>query len=108
MDNGIALIAIVVAAVVGSTIVWLALRRNLPPELSLALAAYVAAIRAAVGDVVDDELVATLAGYAWDSWASASKYISRDEFIRYVLDALAMEPFKAAELTHQMSVQATG
>ena len=33
MDNGIALIAIVVAAVVGSTIVWLALRRNLPPTL---------------------------------------------------------------------------
>jgi hypothetical protein len=104
MDNGIALIAIVVAAVVGSTVVWLALRRNLPPDLSLALSAYVAAIRAAVGDVVDEELVATLAGYAWDSWASASKYISRDDFIRYVLKALAMEPFKAAELTHQRSL----
>jgi hypothetical protein len=25
-----------------------------------------------------------------------------------VLDALAMEPMKAVELTHQMSVQATG
>ena len=104
MDNGIALIAITIAAVVGSTIVWLGLRRNLPPELSLALAAYVAAIRAAVGDVVDEQLVTTLAGYAWDSWASASKYISRDDFIAYVLDALAMEPMKAVELTHQRSL----
>ena len=104
MDNGIALIAIVVAAVVGSTIVWLALRRNLPPDVSLALAAYVAAIRAAVGDVVDEELVTTLAGYAWDSWGSASKYISRDDFIAYVLKALAMEPAKAAQLTHQRSL----
>ena len=101
MDNGIALIAIVIAAVVGSTIVWLALRRNLPPELSLELAAYVAAIRAAVGDVVDVELVEKLAGYAWDSWGDGSKYISRDEFIAYVLKALRMEPHKAAQLTYQ-------
>ena len=104
MDNGIALIAIVVAAVVGSTVVWLALRRNLPPDVSLALSAYVAAIRAEVGDVFDPPLVATLAGYAWDSWGSASKYISRNDFIGYVLDALDMEPFKAAELTHQRSL----
>jgi hypothetical protein len=104
MDNGIALIAIVVAAVVAGAIVWLALRRNLPPDVSLELAAYVAAIRAAVGDVVDPALVTTLAGYAWDSWGSASKYISRDEFIAYVLKALDMEPMKAAELTHQRSL----
>ena len=104
MDNGILLIALVVTAVVAGAIVWLALRRNLPPDLSLALSAYVAAIRAAVGDVVDPALVTTLAGYAWDSWGSASKYISRDDFIRYVLDALDMEPAKAAELTHQRSL----
>jgi hypothetical protein len=70
--------------------------------VSLALAAYVAAIRAAVGDVVDEALVTTLAGYAWDSWASASKYISRDDFIAYVLDALAMEPAKAAEKLREL------
>ena len=104
MDNGIALIAITIAAVVAGAVVWLALRRNLPPDLSLALSAYVAAIRAAVGDVVDPALVTTLAGYAWDSWASASKYISRDDFIRYVLDALDMEPAAAAQLTHQRSL----
>jgi len=104
MDNGIALIAITITAVVAVTFTWLVLRRNLPPDLSLALSAYVAAIRAAVGDVVDPALVATLAGYAWDSWASASKYISRDDFIAYVLDALAMEPMKAVELTHQRSL----
>ena len=104
MDNGIALIAITITAVVAVTFTWLALRRNLPPDLSLALSAYVAAIRTEVGDVVDPALVATLAGYAWDSWGSASKYISRDDFIRYVLKALDMEPFKAAELTHQRSL----
>lgn len=107
MDNGIVLISIVVAAVVAGTIVWLALRRNLPPDVALELAAYVAAIRAAVGDVVDEELVTTLAGYAWDSWGSASKYITRDAFIGYVLRALRMEPAKAAELTYQVQ-QARG
>jgi hypothetical protein len=104
MDNGIALIAIVVVALAAGAVVWLALRRNLPPDVSLELAAYVAAIRAAVGDVVDPALVTTLAGYAWDSWGSASKYISRDDFIAYVLKALDMEPHKAAELTHQRSL----
>ena len=88
MDNGIALIAIVVAAVVGSTIVWLALRRNLPPEAAEALAAYVAAIRAQLSGVVDEATIRTLAGAMYDNWATGSKYFSRDEFIALVLRAL--------------------
>lgn len=88
MDNGIALIAIVVAAVVGSTVVWLALRRNLPPEAAEALAAYVAAIRSQLSGVVDEATIRTVAGAIWDQWAGGAKYFTRDEFIGYVLRAL--------------------
>ena len=88
MDNGIALIAIVVAAVVGSTIVWLALRRNLPPDAAEALAAYVAAIRSQLSGVVDEDMIRTIAGALWDQWGDGAKYFTRDEFIGYVLRAL--------------------
>jgi hypothetical protein len=33
-----------------------------------------------------------LAGAVWDRSAAASKYFTRDDFIRYVLTALKMEP----------------
>lgn len=98
MDNGIALIAIVVTAVVGCTIVWLALRRNLPPEAVTAIAAYAAAIRNALGNVIDDDKVRTLAGAAWDAWGDGAKYFSRDEFIELVLAALSIEPQASAEI----------
>ena len=104
MDNGIVLIVILVAAVVGSTIVWLGLRRNIPPNVSLELAAYVAAIRAAAGNVVDAQLITTLAGYAYDSWANGSNYISRADFIAYVLAALKMEPVAAAQITSRRAM----
>lgn len=98
MDNGIALIAIVVAAVVAGSVVWLALRRNLPPEAAEALAAYVAAIRNAAGNVLDEATIRTLAGAAYDAWAGGSKYFTRDEFITAVLRALSMEPAAAADV----------
>lgn len=88
MDNGIALIAIVVAAVTGSAIVWLALRRNLPPDAAEALAAYVAAIRVQLSGVVDESMIRTIAGAVWDQWGDGSKYFTRDEFVDAVVRAL--------------------
>ncbi len=92
MDNGIILIAAVVAAVIGSAVMWLALRRNLPPDAAQALAAYVAAIRAQLAGVVDEDMIRAIAGAVWDRWGDGAKYFSRDDFIRYVLAALKMEP----------------
>ena len=92
MDNGIALIAALVFAIIVGSVVWLALRRNLPPEAAQALAAYVAAIRAQLSGVVDEDMVRSIAGAVWDRSAAASKFFTRDDFIRYVLAALHMEP----------------
>ena len=88
MDNGIALIAVTVAAVVAGSIVWLALRRNLPPEAAEALAAYVAAIRVQLSGAVDESMIRTIAGAVWDQWGDGSRYFTRDEFIDAVLRAL--------------------
>jgi hypothetical protein len=100
MDNGIALIAIVVVAVVAGAIVWLALRRNLPPDAALALAAYVAAIRAQLSGIVDEAMVTEIAGAVWDRWADGAKYFSRDEFVSYVLRALKMDAQAQQVLSH--------
>lgn len=92
MDNGIALVAIVIAAAVAGSVVWLALRRNVPPEAMAEIAAYVAAVRATIGGVASPDVVAALAGAAWDAWGSGSKYITRERFIELVQDALNLEP----------------
>ena len=99
MDNGIALIAIVVAAVVGSAVMWLALRRNLTPAQATALASYVAAIRVQLAGVVDEDMIRTLAGAIWDQWAGASAYFTRDQFIEYVLRALRDESQAAQQVS---------
>ena len=88
MDTGIALIAVTVAAVVAGSIVWLALRRNLPPEAAEALAAYVAAIRVQLSGAVDESMIRTIAGAVWDQWGDGSRYFTRDEFIDAVVRAL--------------------
>lgn len=92
MDNGIILIAALVASIVTAAVAWLALRRNLPPDAALALATYVAAIRAQLSGVVDEDMVRTLAGAVWDRWGDGARYFARDQFIEYVLRALRMEP----------------
>jgi sensor domain CHASE-containing protein len=92
MDQGIVLIAALVASIIVGCVVWLALRRNLPPEAAAALAAYVAAIRAQLAGVVDEDMIRTLAGAVWDRWGDGGKYFTREQFIEYVLAALYIEP----------------
>jgi len=92
MDTGITLVAIVITAAVAASVVWLALRRNVPPEAMAEIAAYVAAVRATIGGVASPDVVASLAGAAWDAWGSGSKYITREQFIALVQDALNLEP----------------
>jgi hypothetical protein len=105
MDNGIALIAVVVAAVVGSAVMWLALEgRNLTPDQATALAAYVAAIRVQLAGIVDEPMIRSIAGAVWDTWAGTSKYFTRDQFIEYVLKALRAEG-PAAEQVYRANVE---
>lgn len=104
MDNGIALVVIVIAAAAAASVVWLALRRNIPPEAMAEIAAYVAAVRATIGGVASPDVVAALAGAAWDAWGSGSKYITREQFIRLVQAALDLEP-AAARAIRQTSAQ---
>lgn len=95
MDNGLILVVILITAAVAASVVWLGLRRNLPPEAMAEIAAYVAAVRATIGGVASPEVVAALAGAAWDAWGSGSKYITREQFIRLVQAALDLEPAAA-------------
>jgi hypothetical protein len=88
-----------VAAVVAGAVVWLALRRNLTPDQATALAAYVAAIRVQLAGVVDEDMIRSIAGAVWDSWAGASKYFTRDQFIEYVLRALQAESEAAEQVS---------
>lgn len=99
MDNGIALIAIVVAAVTAATVAWLILRDRMKPEDYAALLAAVAAIRNSAGYVLDDATIRTLAGYAWDTaGGNLSRYYTREQFIELVLRALRLEPMIAASI----------
>lgn len=83
---------IVITAAVAATVVWFGLRRNLPPAVAVELAAYVLAVRSTLVDIVDEDAVTMLAGAIYDAWGDGSKYLSRDDFIAYVLKALRMEP----------------
>ena len=92
MDTGITLVVIVITAAVAASVVWLGLRRNIPPEVMTEIAAYVAAVWVIIGGVASPDVVAALAGAAWDAWGSGSKYITRERFIELVQDALNLEP----------------
>ena len=95
MDTGIVLVVIVITAAVAASVVWLGLRRNVPPEIMTEIAAYVAAVRTTIGGVASPDVVAALAGAAWDTWGAGSKYITRERFIELVQDALNLEPAAA-------------
>ena len=95
MDTGITLVVIVITAAVAASVVWLGLRRNIPPEIMTEIAAYVAAVRSTIGGMASPDVVAALAGAAWDAWGSGSKYITREQFIALVQDALNLEPAAA-------------
>ena len=73
---------------------WLQIEPASIPALSrlAEIAAYVAAVRATIGGVASPDVVAALAGAAWDAWGSGSKYITREQFIALVQDALNLEP----------------
>ena len=99
MDTGVMLIVGLVVGCAIAAVVYVYLRRNLPPEVAEALATYAAAIRSACGNVLDEATIRTLAGYAWDVLdGDMSKYFTRDEFITLVLRALKAEPETSAIL----------
>lgn len=99
MDTGIMLVAAVVAFVVGVTVSLLVLRSKLSQPDYARLMAWAAAIRVACGNVLDEQTIRTLAGYAWDAMdGDMSKYFTRDEFIALILRALKAEPETAAML----------
>jgi Flp pilus assembly pilin Flp len=91
MDNGIALIAIVIAAVIVATVAWFVFRRNLPPEIVAEISALYNEIRSQLSGVVDEATIRTLAGAVYDVWGSGSKYISRDDFIALIMRAWTNE-----------------
>lgn len=88
MDQGIALIAVIVAAITAGVIVWLGLRRNLPPEAVAFIAEAAAQVRALLGAVVTEAQVRDLAGWMYDRWGAGSRYVTRDEFIELVVRAV--------------------
>lgn len=88
MDQGIALIAIAIAAIVAGAVVWLVLRRNLPPEASQVIAEAVAKIKDLLGEVVTEAEVRAMAAWAYDKLGAGSQYYSREQFIDLVTRAV--------------------
>ena len=99
MDTGVMLIVGLVVGCAIAAVVYVYLRRNLPPEVAEALATYAAAIRSACGNVLDAESITKLAGYVWDAnQGSLSQYFTRDDFIAAILRAVKAEPQASANL----------
>ena len=88
MDNGIALIAIVVAAVTGSAIVWFALRKNLPPAASQDVAEAVAYVKDILRGVVTEAEVKAVATWVYRSMKTGSQYYTEAQFVDLVTRAI--------------------
>ena len=101
MDNGITLIAIVVAAATAGVIVWYGLRRNLPPEVAEQLAEAAAQVREMLGGVVTEQDVRAVATFIYRSFATGSKYISEEQFVDLVTRAVLRANANQAELRSQ-------
>ena len=88
MDQGIALIAIAIAALAAGVIVWLVLRRNLPPEAAEELAEAVAYIKQQLRGVVTEAEVRAMAAWIYDTLRTGSNYYTREQFIDLVTRAV--------------------
>ena len=88
MDNGIVLVAVTVAAIAAGVVVWLLMRRNLPPEASQVIAEAVAKVKDLLGEVVTEAEVRAMAAWAYDKLGAGSVYYSREQFIELVTRAI--------------------
>lgn len=88
MDNGVMLIAVIVAALTAGVIVWLVLRRNLPPEAAEELAEAVAYVKQQLRGVVTEAEVRAFAAWIYDTLRTGSNYYTRQQFIDLVTRAV--------------------
>ena len=88
MDNGIALIAIVVAAVSGAAIVYFGLRKNLPPGAAQDVAEAVAYVKDILRGVVTEAEVRAVAAWVYRSMKTGSQYYTEQQFVDLVTRAI--------------------
>lgn len=86
LDNGVVLVAVLLAFVAGAAVVGALLRKRVSPDLLAEIAAVAASIRAQVGETVTEERVKLFAGVLYDQWGHGSQYVSRERFCDLVWD----------------------
>ena len=82
------IVTVILAAIAAGAVVWIPLRRNLPPEASQVIAEAVAKIKDLLGEVVTEAEVRAMAAWAYDKLGAGSQYYSREQFIDLVTRAV--------------------
>lgn len=88
MDNGITLIIIIVAAIVGAGVVYFGLRKNLPPAASQDIAEAVAYIKDILRGVVTEAEVKAVATWLYRNMKTGSEFYTEQEFVELVTRAI--------------------
>ena len=111
MPDTITLIAIIVAAIAGAGLMWIGLRRNLPPGATYDVSLAVAYVRQLLGDVVTEAEVRALASWAYDKLKLGSQYYSKEAFVdevtRVIMHAIENGEFVAGLVERDSALVAT-
>ena len=111
MPDTITLIAIIVAAIAGAGLMWIGLRRNLPPGATYDVSLAVAYVRQLLGDVVTEAEVRAMASWAYDKLKLGSQYYSKEDFVnevtRVIMHAIENGEFVAGLVERDSALVAT-
>ena len=88
MPDTITLILIVIAAIAGASIVWFALRRNLPPAAAQDVAEAVAYVKDILRGVVTEAEVKAVATWLYRTMKTGAQYYTEQQFVDLVTRAI--------------------
>lgn len=111
MPDTITLIVIVIAAIAGASIVWFALRRNLPPAASQDVAEAVAYVKDILRGVVSEAEVCAVATWLYRNMKTGAQYYTEQEFVdlvtRAIMRGFLNQPSIAAMVQADSALEAT-
>ena len=111
MNNPLTILLVILAAIAGAGLMYIGLRRNLPPGATYDIALAVAYIRRLLGDVVTEAEVRALASWAYDKLKLGSQYYSKEAFVdevtRVLMHAIENGEFVAGLVEHDSALVAT-
>ena len=88
MPDTITWIVIIIAAIAGASIVWFALRRNLPPAAAQDVAEAVAYVKDILRGVVTEAEVKAVATWLYRTMKTGAQYYTEQQFVDLVTRAI--------------------